>query len=479
MPSQLKILLSILMLSSAVYGGKPNIVVIITDDQGWADIGYNNPEKVYTPNLDRLAEEGARFENHYVMPQCTPTRVAMFTGRYPGRHGRAPLQATNGRCFPVGTPTVAHMLKSAGYKTHLMGKWHMGCDPENGPNHHGFDYSYGSMGGAVGMYDHRYRKGNPYYETWHRNHELIPGFENGKHATDLIANDAVRMINQNASTSSAQGMKQPFFIMLTFHAPHTPLDERGSFTDRPTQLDPANPERWLNEDEIEWFNDPNGIIQKELDPEKRLLLAAVHHVDDAIGQVIQALDETGLRKDTLILFSSDNGPQVNWGGNAYPDDLKLTDFNQPIPMRGSKCDVWEGGIHVPGIANWPGHIEPKTIDDQVHIIDWFPTLGKLVGAEVPQNLDGTDLSPLLFADGTLDKRDLYWIWNPKTNRWALRCGDWKIVRYSTEEPKQPGDWELFNLKDDPKEKNNVATAHPEVLERLHGLFLKQRAKDKK
>ena len=128
----LKSLLGILLLSATVYGAKPNVVVIVTDDQGWGDIGYNNPVKVYTPNLDRLAAEGARFENHYVMPQCTPTRVAVFTGRYPGRFGRTPLAATNERCFPVGTPTLATMLKAAGYETYQCGKWHMGEEKGTG-----------------------------------------------------------------------------------------------------------------------------------------------------------------------------------------------------------------------------------------------------------------------------------------------------------------------------------------------------------
>lgn len=460
-----------IVFSGAVFAAdRPNVVVILTDDQGWADIGYNNPDHVYTPNLDQLAATGARFENHYVMPQCTPTRVAAFTGRYPGRFSRAALQASNNRCFPVGTPTLATMLKSVGYKTHLMGKWHMGSKSGDGPNQHGFDYSYGSIAGAVGMYDHRYRKGE-FNEAWHRNEKIIPGFENGKHATDLIAEDAVRVINQNHD--------QPFFMMLTFHAPHTPLDERGKFIDRPTQLDPANEQRWLNEDEIEWFNDPEGKIQKEPDPEKRLLLAAVHHVDHAIGQVVDALDNSGLRENTLILFSSDNGPQGSWGGDAYPDDLKLTNFNQPLPMSGMKVDVWEGGIHVPGLANWPGHIEPKTVSDQLHIIDWFPTLGNLTEAALPDNLDGTDLSPVLFGSGALEKRDLYWIWNKTINRWALRYGDWKIVRYTKKEPQLPSDWELYNLKNDPKEKTNVADQHPEVRQQLHTLFLIQRAKDRK
>ena len=451
---------------------RPNVLVIVTDDQGWADIGYNNPGKVHTPNLDRLAAEGATFENHYVMPQCTPTRVALFTGRYPGRFGRAPLQATNERCFPPGTPTLATMMKSAGYETFLCGKWHMGGAFADGPNHHGFDHSYGSIAGAVGMYDHRYRSGSQ-NETWHRDQKLIPGHENGKHATDLVADEAIRVIRRKH--------EKPFFLYLAFHAPHTPLDERGRFVDRPTQRDPMHPKRWLNEDEIEWFNDPQGIIQKEPDPEKRLLLAAVNHLDHSIGEVVRALDESGQRANTLILFSSDNGPQGSWAGNAYPDDLKLTDFNQPVPMRGKKTDVWEGGIHVPGFANWPGHIAPKTVRDQVHVIDWMPTLAGVSGArsEDLKALDGADLSPVLFSNATLAHRDLYWIWNSQVNRWALRYGDWKIVRYGIGEPKQAGDWQLFNLKDDPKEKTNVASERPEILGQLHGLFLKQRARDLK
>ncbi len=449
---------------------KPNVIVILTDDQGWADIGYNNPSKAYTPNMDKLAAEGVTFANHYVMPQCTPTRVALFTGRYPGRFGRTPLQAANKKCFPVGTPTMARMFKSTGYETYLCGKWHMGSDPENGPNHHGFDHSYGSLAGAVGMYDHRYRTKGKYGITWHRDHEIISGYENGTHATDLVAAEAVKIIREKRN--------KPFFLYMAFHAPHTPLDERGQFVDRPTQVDPDNPNRWLNEDEIKWFNDPAGKIQSEPDHEKRLLLAAVYHVDDAIGRIVKALDKSGQRENTLILFSSDNGPQVNWGGNAYPDDLHLTDFNQPIPMRGSKVDVWEGGIHVPGFANWPGHFQPKQITEQIHIIDWFPTLAGMIGYQPDESVqwDGTDLSPILFEDQALKKRDFYWIWNPSINRRAVRYGDWKIVRYGTGEPKTT-DWQLFNLKDDPKETKNLASLYPEKVDKLHQFYLRQRQKD--
>ena len=450
-------------------GNKPNIVVILIDDQGWGDIGYNN-NKVFSPNIDQLANGGMVFKQHYVMPQCTPTRVALITGRYPSRFGGAAMAASNAPAFPKGTPTIASMLKQTGYETCLTGKWHLGSDFNHGPNQFGFDHSYGSMTGAVGMYDHRYREGK-FNKTWHRNQKLIEGYENGTHATDLVAAEAIRFIKKERD--------KPFFLYVPFQAVHTPLDERGEFVDRPTQLDPNNKDRWLNEDEIKWFNDPAGKIQREPDPEKRLFLAATYHLDHAVGQIVKALDESGQRKNTLILYSSDNGPQVNWGGNAYPDDLKLTKFNQPIPMRGKKVDVWEGGIHVPGFANWPGKIKPGEASDPVHIVDWFPTLAKLVGnkPERDANLDGVNIWPVISGEGNLTVRPLYWNWSTRTNRWALRNGDWKIVKYGVGAPSSASEWQLFNLVTDPKESKNVAKDQPEILAELHMLYMQQRQDD--
>jgi arylsulfatase A-like enzyme len=451
---------------------KPNLVAILVDDLGLMDIGYHNPSKVHTPNLDKLAAEGAVFERSYSMPQCTPTRVALLTGRFPNRFGHRQLVANNDTNLLPGTPTVASLLKAAGYSTHLAGKWHIATDPAAGPNHFGFDTSYGSLAGAVGAYDHRYRTGGNNV-TWHREGSFIEGHENGVHVTDLVAREAVRVIEKSP---------QPFFLYLPFHAPHTPLDERGKFTDRPTQLDPKNPRRWLNESDIPWFNDPAGLIQKEPDPHKRLLLATVHHLDHAIGEVVAALDRTGRRKDTLILFTSDNGPQVKWPGNAYPDDLKLTNFNQPLPLRGSKMDVWEGGIHVPGFANWPGRITPKRIKEPVHVVDWLPSLLAFAGAtpEAALGLDGINFASALLGENSSAipaERELHWLWGSPPNRRALRRGDWKIVRYGTGEPQAATDWQLFHLGNDPKEQTDLAAKHPAILKSLHEAYLRQRAKD--
>jgi arylsulfatase A-like enzyme len=447
----------------------PNVIVILTDDQGWGDIGYHN-ERVYSPRIDALARSGLRFRQHYSMPQCTPTRVALMTGRYPGRFGNAALAATNAPVFPLGTPTLGSMFQDAGVDTFLCGKWHMGSSLDHGPQQFGFDRSYGSLGGAVGMYDHRYRAGK--FETsWHRDGTFIEGHENGTHATDLVADAAVRFIEEERD--------RPFFLYLAFHAVHTPLDERGRFVDRPTQLDPEDPTRWLDEDEIEWFHDPEGKIQSESDPEKRLLLAAIHHLDHAVGRVVDALERTEQRDGTLILYSSDNGPQVSWPGKAYPDDLKLTDFNQPIPFRGHKTDVYEGGIRVPGFASWPGHIAPGETDTPVHVVDWMPTLSRLLGPDVPRDCDGVDLGPLLMRTGDIGDRDLYWIWSPATNRWALRHGDWKIVRYGRGEPEKAEDWQLFDLANDPAETTDVSADHGDRRAALHARFLAQRAKDRR
>jgi len=388
--------------SNALPDTRPNIVVLLTDDQGWGDIGYNNPA-VYTPNLDSLAAQGITFSQHYVMPQCTPTRVALMTGRYPSRFSGAALAASNAPVFPLGTPTLASTLQANGYETYTAGKWHMGSDSVFGPNNFGFDHSYGSLAGAVGMYNHIYANpSNQYSITWHRDLEIIDGYENGEHATDLVTEDAIRFVERYH--------EKPFFMYMAYHAVHTPLDERGQFVDIPTQLDPDNPDRWLNEDLIEWFNDPDGKIQAEPDPEKRLLLAVANHLDHAIGQLIDALKQTGQYENTIILFSSDNGPQVNWPGNAYPDDLKVTNFNQPIPFRGSKLHTYEGGIHVPGFMVWEKEIEPDTIDTPVHIVDWFPTIKEIVGDTTSQNIDfdGIDLTNLALEGEIPPTRDIYW-----------------------------------------------------------------------
>jgi arylsulfatase A-like enzyme len=272
---------------------------------------------------------------------------------------------------------------------------------------------------------------------------------------------------------------------VAFHAPHTPLDERGSFVDIPTQPDPANPDRWLNEDVIKWFNDPLGIIQSEPERDKRLLLAAVYHIDNAVGDLVKTLEETGQRDNTIIMFSSDNGPWRNNRGGSYPDNYPLENYNQPCDLRGKKLDVYQGGVKVAGFINWPQEISSMSMENYTHIVDWLPTLASIINYEPDENLnwDGIDLSPEFFGEGDLRDRDIYlrWHWpsSAKTRRRALRYGDWKIVNYGEDEPKSNNDWQLFNLVEDRYEKYNIAPEYPDITKDLHQRYLNNKLKDYK
>lgn len=425
-----------------IAGTHPNIVFILSDDQGWNDIGYHNPE-IKTPTLDRLAAEGVRLDCHYVMPQCTPTRVALMTGKYPSRFGPHCMSASNDRALPPGTPTLASMLKGVGYETALCGKWHLGSLPEWGPNHYGFDHSYGCFAGASGMYDHRYRLSAPEYaRTWHRNHEYV---EEEGHATDLATREAVEWIEKKRD--------KPFFLYVPFQAVHTPLVEE---------------DRWI---------EANSHIK---DPERRLFAAAVMHMDDCVRQIVEALERTGVRKNTLILFSSDNGAQVDHkGGNYPPPDPALTNFSSNDPLRGKKTQAYEGGYRVPAFANWPGVLESRVVESPMHLVDWVPTLTRLAGvdaASVPEG-DGVDVWPVFTgeAEGSSD-RTFYIVWRGNRLWEALRHGDWKVVRNNTEEA--PGEWELYNLADDPYETTNLAGENKEILDELLKRFEAEKKKDK-
>ena len=348
-------LIALALLFVPVFGSqaqpqRPNIVLIVTDDQGWADIGYHNDE-VRTPNMDKLASMGVELDAHYVQPQCTPTRVALMTGRYPSRFGEDATRASNNPVFPKGTLTMASMLKGLGYDTALMGKWHMGSTADHGPNHFGFDHSYGSLAGAVGNYDHRYRLNTPYSITWHRNGEIIEGYENGTHTTDLIAKEAVAFLEKERA--------KPFFLYLPFHAVHTPLVEED--------------EKW------------HEINKHIKDDDRRLFLAAASHLDDAIGQIVNAIENSVSLENTIVIFTSDNGGiHKGYRGGNYPKpDPKLkAGFSSNKPLRGGKGTAYEGGSRVPAFVTWVGTLKPGKNTTRMHAVDWLPTLANLLGVEI-------------------------------------------------------------------------------------------------
>jgi arylsulfatase A-like enzyme len=427
---------------AAPIGGRarPNILVIVADDLGWNDVGYHNPS-MRTPNIDRLARDGVELDCHYVQPQCTPTRVALLTGRYPSRFGPAAMKANNEPAVPPGTPMIATMLRSLGYSTGMAGKWHLGSTPEGGPQRFGFDSSYGGLAGALGMYDHRYQLHTPYAQTWHRDGDFIEGHENGTHATDLTLREVVRWIENHAAA--------PWFFYMAFHAPHAPIVE--------------NDETW---------HQINEHIEAD---DRRAYAAAVSHMDAAIGEVIAALKASGQRERTLILFTSDNGAQVDHPGGIYPPpDPPLSNFSSNAPLRGKKSELYEGGCRVPAALEWPGRLPPGKFSGPMHVVDWMPTFADLLGYEPAEEMhwDGESIWPRLEGrQKQPDERSFYLVWHPQRRWEALRRGDWKIVRRKGER------WELFNLRIDPNEQQDRAEANPEKVEELIGYFDAERAKD--
>jgi arylsulfatase A-like enzyme len=353
--------------SAAAHG--PNIVFILADDLGWNDIGYHGSD-IRTPHLDKLAAGGTRLNQHYVYPTCSPTRVALLSGRFPSRFGVvAPLGATTN--MRGADAVLTHTLRKLGYTTHISGKWHIGETPEHRPLGYGFETSYGYLRGQIDPYTHRYKFGD--HVTWHRNDEFI---EEEGHVTDLITDEAVRVIESAG--------EKPFFLYVAHHSPHSPLNE---------------PPKWIApyEDTIE-------------DVWRRHFAAAVTHLDDGVGRILAALERTGHRDHTLIVFSSDNGGQRGWSApqreynGRYAEHTTLGN-NQPL--RGWKGELYEGGIRVPAFVNWPGRIPAgRVLDSPTHVVDWLPTLNQTAGGD-PANVnaaEGVDLWPALGDESHWDCR---------------------------------------------------------------------------
>ena len=415
-----------------------NLLLVVADDQGWGDVGWNDPE-LRTPNLDALAASGVRLDQHYVHPQCTPTRAALLTGRYPSRFGPHANYAGNEMTFPAGTDTLASILRDAGWATGMSGKWHLGSDPNWGPLNHGFDYAHGSLAGGVGMYDHRYKLGSPYEETWHRNH--TPLFQEG-HVTDLVMEEAIGWIEGHAN--------EPWFFYVPFHATHNPLVE----------FDPI----WAE------MNDHIDNL------DRRLFGAALSHMDDAVGELASALARTGQAERTIVVFLSDNGGRhTDYNGSNFPppDPVLQAGYSSNAPFKGGKATVWEGGIRVPAFVHWPATLPQRVHTRPMHAVDWLPTLTSWLGVDVPVGLalDGQDVSSLLHGvDLEPPDRSFYWVWGPAREYEALRHDDWKILRGS-------GDWHLYDLLVDPHEVDDLAAALPAKVAELETLFEAHREKD--
>ena len=419
---------ALLAVGSAVRAAdaKPNVVFILADDLGRADCGFMGGAEIKTPHLDKLAKTGAVLDAFYVQPVCSPTRAALMTGRYPMRHG---LQVGVVRPWaqyglPLDERTLPSALKEAGYATAIVGKWHLGhFAPEYLPTRRGFDHQYGHYNGALDYFTH-VRDGG---FDWHRDDKVC---RDEGYSTHLIAKDAVQFVKDTAG-------KKPFFLYVPFNAVHAPHQVPAEYT-KPYA----------------------GTLKGERLKYAGMLAA----MDEAVGQIVDAVEKAGVRKDTLFVFSSDNGG---------PQPGVVTDNGK---FRAGKGTLYEGGVRVAAFAAWDGHIRPGvTISEPLHVVDWYPTLLKLCGAKSEQKLplDGRDLWPTL-TEGKPSPHDAILI-NTTPNNGAVRAGDWKlVVRNGADDPdggepkKKDGkaSLELFNLKDDPYEKTNLADKNSEKVKEL-------------
>ncbi len=404
---------------------KPNIVVIVADDLGWKDVGFHGSD-IRTPNLDKLAAGGARLEEYYVQPMCTPTRAALLTGRYPLRYGLQTGVIPAGEKY--GLPTdewlLPQALAEAGYTTAIIGKWHLGHgDRKFWPRQRGFDYQYGPLIGEIDYFSHECEG----VVDWYRNNRQV--VEKG-YSTTLLGNDAVKFINNHDAAN-------PLFLYLAFNAPHTPYQAPQEYLDQYKQI---------------------------TDPTRRAYAASIAVLDEQVGRVLAALDKKKMRDNTLIVFMSDNGGTRNAmfaGAMADVSKAKIPCDNGPY--REGKGMNYEGGTRVVSFVNWPGHVPAGvTINEMIHVTDWYPTLTGLVGASTAKckPLDGTNVWSTISQGAPSPRTEI--VYNVEPYRAAVRQGDWKLVWRTT----LPSSIELFNLAKDPSEKNNLAAQYPDKVAAL-------------
>lgn len=388
---------------------RPNIVIILTDDQGNADAGYQrSPATVNTPSIDKLAAEGIIFTNGYASGYvCSPTRAGLLTGRYQQRFGfyRAPDSRIG---LPLSEITLAEVLKDNGYVTGAFGKWHLGLTEEFHPINRGFDEFYGFLGHGAHDYFDLSIKEDPsdFHQAIYRNLDKI---NDTGYLTDNLAREA------NAFIKAKANKEKPFFLYLPFNAVHTPMQ--------------------APEEDIKKFNTGN--------PKRDILLAMLHRMDVAIGEVIKTLKEEGVYDNTLIFFLSDNG-----GARASVADN--------LPLNGSKHTVYEGGYRVPFIISWPDQLKHKISDEPIISIDIMTTICATLNIDLPKDViyDGRDILSTVQgkSKGPLHEQ-LYFDGNDGS--WAIREGDWKLLN------NKKNSLELYNLKDDYVEQHNLLESQPD------------------
>lgn len=399
---------------------KPHILHIVADDLGWKDVGFNGCRDIQTPNLDQLAAGGAKFTQFYVQSMCTQTRAALMTGRYPFRYGLQTEVIPSVSAYGLDTEEklMPEVLKAAGYKTALIGKWHLGhADKKWWPRQRGFDYHYGAMIGELDYFTHEEHG----VLDWYR--ENGPVKEKG-YTTQLLGNDAVKMIESHDTTT-------PLYLYLAFNAPHTPYQAPQEYLDRYTSI---------------------------AEPTRRTYAAMVSCLDDEIGRVVAALEKNGMRENTLIVFHSDNGGTKNAmfaGVMADVSKIKIPCDNGPY--RDGKASLFEGGTRVCAFANWPGKIQAGEVNGLIHGVDLFTTFAGLAGASTEgcKPLDGVDVWSTVATGADSPRKEI--VYNIEPFRGAVRQGDWKLIWRTM----LPSSVDLYHLAEDPSEEKNLAAEHPE------------------
>lgn len=435
---------------------KPNVVILLTDDQGTLDAGCYGAKDLYTPNIDRLNKMGVRFTQAYSHTVCCPARAALLTGRHPQRSGindwtqNDAYAVEKGINMPLNEITIAEVLKANGYATGLFGKWHLGASLENGPLEQGFDTFYGHRGGFIDNYVHYFLHGKGFHDLWHNNEEI---FERGRYYPSLMTEKAIEFMDKNKS--------QPFFLYVAFNLPHYPEQPDSQFIS----------------------------VNSHLKEPRKSYATVVSTVDDKIGQILDKLEELKLKDNTLVIFMSDNGHSTEETMIKIDDHLsglpKGTDYcahgggGYTGKWRGAKGSFLEGGIRVPAIISYPGHFpENETRNQVITVMDFFPTICELTGTKLPdRQLDGHSLLPLIKTNVPSEHQILYFEWR---GQWAVREGKWKLImngrdttgKFSGHLQKEEKMDSVFlaNLEADHPEEENYAGEHPEIVERLTKLY---------
>jgi arylsulfatase A len=419
---------------AAAAADPPNIIFILSDDQGIGDVGIYGNEDIETPSLDRLAASGVRFDRFYANASvCSPSRAAVLTGQVPqhaGVPGNVPPPPWGQKGLPNEELTMADLLKQHGYRTAQLGKWHLGSAAGLTPLDQGFDYSFGFRGGVIDQYSHFFYWNGPNRHDLQRNNREI--FRSGEYLPDLMLEEIISFIDDAGD--------EPFFVYYAYGTPHYPYQGDA---------------KWL-----EYYRRAGTEYPRDL------YAAYVSSMDERIGQLLDFLDNRGLTDDTVIIFQADHGhsteERAHFGGGSAQG------------LRGAKFSLFEGGIRVPAFISWPGRIPAGEVRDQfVTGVDWMATIADLVGADTSGlELDGHSLLPII-GDAGAESAYADYLWE-LDERWAVREGPWKLLihprdttlRHDPEELPEADQQFLVNLDDDPFEQTNVAAQHPDIVEHL-------------